>query len=86
MSDTQLPTGKGQFTWWQKALGILAVVLLILVLKNPEAAAFTFLLDAALLDVFILLVSVQLRFFGLGLYGLWFALKARFSDRAWSGR
>ena len=71
-----------KLSWWQKALVLSALVLLVLLLKNPEAAAFTFLADAALLDVFVLLLSIQLQLFGLSLFGFWFALKARFSSKS----
>jgi hypothetical protein len=49
----------------QKVLAGIAILLALLMSFNPEIAAFGFFFDAALLDVLILLIGIQLQLFGL---------------------
>ena len=49
-----------QWPRWRKALGIAILILLIVLLLNPEFAVFAGLLDVSLLDIFITVIGVQL--------------------------
>ncbi len=53
---------------WQKLLRVAAVVLAIAILCNPELLAFGFLGDAALFDIFVLLLGVRLE---IGIAQMW---------------
>lgn len=45
---------------WRKALGIAILILLILLLINPDFAVFAGLLDISLLDILITFLGIQL--------------------------
>ena len=50
--------------WGQKLLAGIAVCLAVVILMNPEIAALGLLMDAAVLDLFALLISLQLQQWG----------------------
>src|SRR6516225_669585 len=50
-----------KLTWWQKLVGIVAVLCVVMVAVNPEFWALGLLGDTTFFDVFVLLISIQLQ-------------------------
>jgi len=57
------PSAHGK-QWWQKLLGVIAFILAILIIINPEFLALGFLGDTAFFDLLVLLLSLQLQMVG----------------------
>jgi hypothetical protein len=77
-----IPAWRAQpFTKGQKALSAIAVVIVLLMVLNPDVAAFGFLLDAAVLDVFILLLTIQLQLYKDQLFALIAATRSHMKKR-----
>src|SRR4051812_35468156 len=47
--------------WWQKLLGVIAIVLTVLIVINPEFLAIGLLGDAAFFDLLVLLIGLRLQ-------------------------
>jgi len=47
--------------WWQKLVGIVALLCVVMVAENPEFWALGLFGDTAFFDVFVLLMSIQLQ-------------------------
>ena len=64
--------GKATPTWfqhlrgWQKVLGVVAAILVLLMVLNPEFLALGILGDTAFFDMMVLVLSVQLHTFAVG--------------------
>ena len=58
------PASFQRLTWSQKLFGAVAVILVVLIVINPEFLAFGFLGDAAFVDLLVLLMSLQLQMVG----------------------
>lgn len=52
-----------ELKWWQKVMGVVALVFVVLIAANPEFWALGLLGDTAFLDLFVLLMSIQLQMF-----------------------
>jgi len=50
-----------KLSWWQKLVGIVALLCVIMVAVNPEFWALGLLGDTTFFDVFVLLMSIQLQ-------------------------
>ena len=61
MPDRIKPGWLQRINWWQKLAGLVAVILAVLVLMNPEFLALGILGDAAFFDGLVLLFSLQLQ-------------------------
>lgn len=55
------PTWSYRFNWSQKLLGVVAFVVAVLILLNPEFLALGLFGDAAFFDFLVLLISLQLQ-------------------------
>jgi hypothetical protein len=49
---------------WGKVFGVIAFVLVVLMMMNPDFLAFGFAMDAAYFDLLVLLLSIQLQSLG----------------------
>jgi hypothetical protein len=54
------PAGRWRRPWWRTLLGVVVVVIVTILVLNPELAFLGFLLDPVMLDVAILLFGTQL--------------------------
>jgi hypothetical protein len=50
-----------QLRWWQKLVGVVALMCVVLIAVNPEFWALGLLGDTAFFDLFVLLLSIQLQ-------------------------
>jgi hypothetical protein len=57
------PAGSGRLSGWQKLLGVVAFVLALLIVLNPEFLALGLVGDAAFFDALVLLLSLQLQIY-----------------------
>ena len=59
---SRLPSVKSkQLKWWQKLAALVALLFVIMIAANPEFWALGLLSDTAFVDVFVLLMSIQLQ-------------------------
>jgi hypothetical protein len=59
-----LELSRPPLNWWQRLLGVVAFVAVVLMLINPEFLAFGFAMDAAFFDLLVLLITLQLQLIG----------------------
>ena len=60
-TDKTKPTRFQQFQGWQKIFGVVAVILTLLIVLNPEFLALGLLGDTAFFDMLVLALSLQLH-------------------------
>jgi hypothetical protein len=58
------PTGSQPLEGWQKLLSLVAVIMAVLIIINPEFLALGLVGDATFFDVLVLLLSLQLQMVG----------------------
>ena len=63
------PVQPQRLKWWQKLVHVIAVILAILVVLNPEFLALGILGDTAFFDLLVLLLSLQLQTLGAQVWG-----------------
>ena len=62
------PTWFQHLRGWQRLLGVLAAILTLLIVLNPEFLALGFLGDAAFFDMMVLALSLQMHTFAAGAF------------------
>ena len=63
------PAQPQRLKWWQKLVHVIAVILAVLIVLNPEFLALGILGDTAFFDLLVLLLSLQLRTLGARVWG-----------------
>jgi hypothetical protein len=63
------PARPQRVKWWEKLVGVVAVLLAILVIINPEFLPLGLLGDTAFFDLLVLLLGLQLRMVGTQAWG-----------------
>ncbi len=78
--DRSKPARSQRLKWLQKLAGVVAVILAVLIVINPEFLALGLLGDAAFFDLFVLLISLQLQTAGTRAWSRVVALLSRFGS------